>query len=69
MDSILRMYSRPLYPLLTIECTAYAAKLRKRYNLSFFDSIHTAVALKEDLKYYDLDPDVNRVIESERAIK
>jgi hypothetical protein len=52
-----------------MECTAYAAKLRKRYNLSFFDSIHAAIALKEDLAYYDLDPDVNRVIESERAIK
>lgn len=69
MDSIVRKYSRPLYPPLTMECTAYAAKLRKRYNLSFFDSIHAAIALKEDLTYYDLDPDVSRAIESERAIK
>ncbi|MGC9107638.1 MAG: type II toxin-antitoxin system VapC family toxin [Infirmifilum sp.] len=59
---------KPSYPELTAETLSSAARLRTRYpELSFFDSIHAALTLENDLAYYDLDDVVLHVVESERG--
>lgn len=66
IDSIVK-HLKPSHPDLTFECVALAAKLRSKYQqLSFFDSLHAAVTLTEDLVYYDLDDVIRSVVESER---
>ena len=66
-DAISR-YTKPHYPLLTIEHLAYASELRAKYReLSFFDSIHAAIAVIDGLDYMDLDALVRRVVEAERG--
>jgi len=42
--------------------------LRGRYSeLSFFDSLHAAVAVEEDLDYGDLDSIVKSIVEREMS--
>lgn len=68
MDSLIKRYARPTFPDLTFETVSCAAKLRNEYpHLSFFDSLHAAVALMEDLEYYDLDEAIRDVIKHERG--
>ena len=66
-DAISSIIPKPLYLAITVECISLAAKLRSRHpELSFFDSLHAAIALIEDLVYYDLDDVIRGVVESER---
>lgn len=66
LDSIIRRFVKPVYPLLELKHLAYSAELRLRYSeLTFFDSVHAAIAILEDLVYYDLDETVRGVIASE----
>lgn len=68
IDEAISMYTRPLYPPLTLEHMAYASELRARYRgLSFFDSIHAAIVVSEGLEYMDLDRQVQSIVEVERA--
>ncbi len=67
MESLITRYVRPAFPDLTFEIVSGAAKLRMKYpQLSFFDSIHTATALANDLDYHDLDEVIRDVIKRER---
>jgi len=59
-------YSRVYTPNVGIAEAAYAAQLRTKYpELSFFDSLHTSIAILNKLKYYDLDPTVKKVVDKE----
>mgnify|MGYP000371376306 CR=1 FL=1 len=65
-ESIVRRYSKPQYPQLGLGELAYAAELRMKYvELAFFDSIHAAVTIANDLTYYDLDEIIKSVVVSE----
>ena len=45
---------------------AYATQLRTKYReLSFFDSFHASTAILNNLKYYDLDPVVKKIVDRE----
>jgi len=66
IDDAIRQYTKVHYPPLTLEHVAYASELRAKYrDLSFFDSIHAAIAVSEGLNYMDLDGLVRRVVEEE----
>ncbi|MEM1516929.1 MAG: PIN domain-containing protein [Thermofilum sp.] len=66
MGLAISRYTRPVYPPLTLEAASLAANLRERYpELTFFDSLHAAVALSNKLEYRDLDEIVRRVVEEE----
>jgi len=63
---ILERYTKPQYPRLGLKELAYAAELRTRHShLTFFDSIHAAVAITNNLTYYDLDQTIKNVIANE----
>jgi len=67
MDDAISLYIKPQYCKLTLQHLSYAAELRVKYqNLTFFDSIHAAVAIIDRLVYMDLDPVVRDVVESEK---
>jgi len=67
IDNIVTRYSKPRYPPLGLKELAYAAELRLKYHeLTFFDSIHAAIAILNDLIYYDLDETVKSIIAKER---
>ncbi len=67
MESLITRYARPAFPDLTFEIVSGAAKLRMKYTqLSFFDSIHAATALTDDLEYYDLDEVIRDIIRREK---
>lgn len=66
LDSIIRRYTKPYYPQLELEHIIYATELRIRYpELTFFDSIHTSIAILNNLTYYDLDNVIKTVIDAE----
>jgi len=66
MDEAISLYTRPRYCSLTLQHLSYAAELRVKYaNLTFFDSIHAAVAVIDKLEYMDLDPVVRDVVRLE----
>jgi predicted nucleic acid-binding protein len=68
IDEAISMYTRPSYSPLTLEHVAYASELRSRHaGLTFFDSLHAAVAVSEGLEYIDLDERLRGVVEAERA--
>ncbi len=68
IDEAVSIYAKPYYPQLRLEHVAYASELRARYHgLSFFDSIHAAIAASEGLEYLDLDKQVQRIVEAEIA--
>ena len=63
---ILERYTKPQYPRLGLKELAYSAELRTRHShLTFFDSIHAAVAITNNLTYYDLDQTIKNVIANE----
>ena len=67
MDDAISLYIKPHYCKLTLQHLSYAAELRVRYqDLTFFDSIHAAVAIVDRLVYMDLDPIVRDVVKSEK---
>ena len=67
MEEAISLYTTPRYYELTLHHLSYAAELRARYSdLTFFDSIHAAVAIINRLTYMDLDPVVRKVVEHER---
>jgi len=66
MSLAVSRYTRLVYPPLTLEVASLAASLRERYpELTFFDSLHAAVAISNKLEYRDLDETVRRVVEKE----
>ncbi len=66
IDAAIRGYTVPRYAPLEIMHMAYAAELRARYpELTFFDSLHTSMAILNNLVYYDLDDKVREVVEME----
>ncbi|ABM80530.1 type II toxin-antitoxin system VapC family toxin [Hyperthermus butylicus] len=66
MDDAISLYTRPQYCSLTLRHLSYAAELRTKYqNLTFFDSIHAAIAIIDKLAYIDLDPIVRDVVKLE----
>ena len=68
MEAAIRRYTTPYYPPLELRHLAYAAELRRKYSeLGFFDSIHAAIAILENLAYRDLDEVVERIVASERT--
>ena len=68
MEEAVSLYTKPRYCRLTLQHLSYAAELRGRYrSLTFFDSIHAAVAITEGLMYMDLDPIVRNIVERERS--
>ena len=67
IEEAISQYTRPRYPALTPGHVAYASELRARHQgLSFFDSLHAAIAVSEGLEYMDLDELVRRVVEAEK---
>ncbi len=66
MDDAISLYTKPQYCSLTLQHLSYAAELRTRYqNLTFFDSIHAAIAIIDRLAYIDLDPVVRDIVKLE----
>jgi len=66
MEDAVLSYTRPRYVQLKLAHASLAADLRRRYaELSFFDSLHAAVAIAEGLAYYDLDGVVREVVRRE----
>ncbi len=66
IDDIINRYALPQYPLLELGLLAYATELRVRYpELTFFDSIHASIAIRNSLLYYDLDEVLRNVIDRE----
>ena len=66
VDTIVSRYTKARYPNLSLRELIYAAELRTRYpELTFFDSIHAAVAIVNSLAYYDLDPPIKEVVANE----
>ncbi len=63
VETVIRSYTRLQYPQIGLRELAYSAELRARYtDLTFFDSIHAAIAILNDLVYYDLDPIVKDIV-------
>lgn len=66
VEAVVERYAKPQYPRVGLRELAYAAELRAKYSeLTFFDSIHAAVAIINDLTYYDLDQVIRDVIAAE----
>jgi len=66
IDDIINRYALPQYPLLELGLLAYATELRVRYpELTFFDSIHASIAIRNSLLYYDLDEVLRNIIDRE----
>jgi len=65
MEDIIRGYTNPYFPQLTFTHSSFAAELRKRYGLTFFDSLHASVALLEDLTYIGNDNRVREAVKLE----
>jgi len=69
MEDAIHLYTRPRYVQLKLAHAVLAADLRsRRAELSFFDSLHAAIAIAENLAYYDLDDTVRGVVEEERRL-
>jgi predicted nucleic acid-binding protein len=69
LDTIVSRYGRPGYPPIDLKTAALAADLRSRHReLTFFDSMHAAVAIANDLVYYDLDEVVKDVVSRELGL-
>lgn len=67
LDLAIRRWTNPRYPPLDLSITLLSSKLRHNHpQLTFFDSIHAAISLSNDLIYYDLDDEVRDVIRAER---
>ena len=68
MEHAIKRYTKPQYPVITPSHHAYAAKLRVKYReLTFFDSLHAATAILNNLIYHDLDDIVRKVISREKT--
>ncbi|MEB3778962.1 MAG: PIN domain-containing protein [Desulfurococcales archaeon] len=66
MEEAISLYAKPQYCSLTLQHLSYAAELRVKYrDLTFFDSIHAAVAIMERLLYMDLDSIVRDIVRLE----
>lgn len=66
MEAAIKRYTAPYYPPLELRHLAYAAELRLKYpELGFFDSIHAAISILENLTYRDLDETVSKIVASE----
>ncbi len=65
MRSLISRYTKPHFSDITLDVVSKAAELRRKRPLSFFDSIHAAIALAEDLEYYDLDELVRKAVKAE----
>ncbi len=66
IETIINRYTKPQYPHLGLRELIYATKLRTKYSeLTFFNSIHTAIAIINSLTYYDLDPLIREIILNE----
>ncbi len=69
LDSAIRMWVRPKFPSLDLQTFSLSSRLRQKYpQLTFFDSIHAAVALSRDLTYYDLDEEIRKVCLESREL-
>jgi len=63
LNTAIMMYTKPKCPPLGLGDVEYAAELRGRHpQLSFFDSLHAAIAINNKLTYYDLDEVVRDII-------
>jgi len=66
IETIINRYAKLHYPQLGLRELIHAAKLRARHpELTFFDSIHAAVAIINNLAYYDLDQAVKNIVVNE----
>ena len=66
IDVILEKYVKPQYPQIRLKELVYATELRIRYpELTFFDSIHAATAIINNLTYYDFDQTIKNIIANE----
>lgn len=61
LSQLLSLYKLNVYPL-TCEQIAKAANLRKKYNLTFYDSHHVASAMLYDSKIISTDNTYDSVI-------
>ncbi len=61
LNQLLSLYKLSVFPL-TCEQIAKAANLRKKYNLTFYDSHHAASAMLYDSKIISTDNTYNSVI-------
>lgn len=67
MSTAIRSYTKLSYAQVTLESAALSSQLRQKYpDLTFFDSQHAALAIINNLEYYDLDPVVREVVSRER---
>jgi len=66
VNTILERYAKPQYPQLGLRELIYATELRTRYpSLTFFDSIHAAITIINNLTYYDLDQTIREIVANE----
>ncbi len=65
MEEAIGIYTSPSFPILTLTHASLAAELRKKYDLTFFDSIHASVALLENLTYVGNDERIRRAVKLE----
>lgn len=65
MEEAIRLYINPIYPELSLANLGVAADLREKHELTFFDSIHAAVALSYSLIYIGGDKRVREALASE----
>ena len=66
IGTIVERYTKPQYPQLGLRELVYASELRARYSeLTFFDSIHAAITIMNNLTYYDLDSVIREVVTNE----
>ncbi len=68
MEEAIMLYTRPNFAMLRLEHVQLAARLRSKYSeLTFFDSIHAAIAIMDNYHYSDLDPVVAEIVSEEKA--
>ena len=69
MNIAIRLYAKPNYTQVTLESATLASKLRQKHpDLTFFGSHYAALAIINNLEYYDLDPVVQKVVSKEQTI-
>ena len=68
MEDAIMLYTRPDFAVLRLEHLQLAAHLRSKYSeLTFFDSIHAAIAVMDNYHYSDLDSVVAEIVSEEGA--
>ncbi len=62
MEEAIMLYTRPSFAALRLDHLQLAARLRSKYpELTFFDSIHAAIAIMDNYEYADLDPVIVKI--------